>query len=98
MDCSSPISANTAENTDRELPSSAGGISPHIAIRVSKPMVFRVTVLPPVLGPVMTRVSKAAPSSTSMGTTFCGSISGWRAWRSRIRPSSVRRGQTAFIL
>ena len=38
----------------------AGMCRPHCAMRVSRPMVFSVTVLPPVLGPVMTRVSKSA--------------------------------------
>ena len=42
-------------------------------------MVFSVTVLPPVFGPVMISVSKSLPSRTLMGTTFFRSISGWRA-------------------
>lgn len=35
--------------------SPTGTCSPDYAIRVSRPTVFRVTVLPPVLGPVLTR-------------------------------------------
>ena len=43
-----------------------------LPISVNSPTVFKHTVLPPVLGPVMTRRSKFLPSSTSIGTTFCG--------------------------
>ena len=46
-------------------------------------MVFRVTVLPPVLGPVMTRVSNRSPSSRSLGTAFFLSMRGCRARRRR---------------
>ena len=42
-------------------------------------MVFKVTVLPPVLGPVMMRVSKSVPRRTVMGTTLLRSMSGCRA-------------------
>ena len=45
-------------------------------------MVFSVTVLPPVLGPVMTSVSNSSPSSTSMGTAVSFAKSGCRALRS----------------
>ena len=57
MDCSSPMSASTRWQTRTVLPSPTGIWSPHWAMRVSRPMVFKVTVLPPVLGPVITRVS-----------------------------------------
>ena len=43
--------------TETKLPSDTGIISPHMVMRVSSPTVFIVTVLPPVLGPVMIRVS-----------------------------------------
>ena len=97
MDCSSPISASTVRNTDTVLPSRTGGSKPHMVIKVNKPIVFKVTVLPPVLGPVITSVSKLPPSSTSIGTTFLGSINGCLALFSTIRPSSVTRGTDAFI-
>ncbi len=58
--------------------------------RQAGPAVFRVTVLPPVLGPVMISWRLAPSSSTLMGTTDwplgfrLRSRSGWRAlWRSR---------------
>ena len=80
------------------LPSATGSISPHIAIRVIRPSVFKVTVLPPVLGPVMTSVLNSFPKLTSIGTTFCGSISGWRAFFRSISPVSKIFGTVAFIL
>ena len=61
MDCSSPMSESTWSKTITELPSSTGMWRPHWAMRVNRPMVLRVTVLPPVLGPVITRVSKSPP-------------------------------------
>ena len=79
MLCSSPISAKTFENIATRLPSSVGIISPHIVIRVKSPIVLRVTVLPPVLGPVITSVSYSLPNSTVIGTTARALISGWRA-------------------
>ena len=74
--CSSPMSTNTFLYTEMLLFSATGSIRPHIAIRVSRPIVFKVTVLPPVFGPVMTRVLKSLPRLTSIGTTFSGSING----------------------
>ena len=98
MLCSSPMSASTVPNTESSLLSLAGIIRPHIAIRVRSPSVFKDTVLPPVFGPVITSVSNAIPSSISVGTTFCGSISGWRASLSFIFPLSFNTGVLAFIL
>ena len=72
MLCSSPISARMWLNTGRLLPSAAGMCRPHWFMAASRPMVFSETVLPPVLGPVMTRVSKLSPSSTLMGTALAG--------------------------
>ena len=98
MLCSSPMSARIWRNTATRLPSPAGIIRPHMAIRVSRPMVFRATVLPPVLGPVMMRVSNSTPKVMSVGTTFSlamrGCLAAWRA----IFPSSPTWGTTAFIL
>ena len=70
MLCSSPMSARMCEKTGRRLPSAAGMCRPHWCIAAKSPIVLIETVLPPVLGPVMTRVSKLSPSSTSMGTAF----------------------------
>ena len=76
IDCSSPMSANTLSNTASSVPRSAGTCKPACAISVNRPTVFSVTVLPPVLGPVMTSVVNSAPSHMSDGTTFSGSSSG----------------------
>ena len=97
MLCSSPMSTSTRPNTDISLSSAAGIIIPHMAIRVRSPMVFSVTVLPPVLGPVMTRVSKSLPSLISVATTFLGSIRGCRAFFRSIFPLSLSTGSLAFI-
>ena len=80
MDCSSPMSARTRSKTRTALPSEAGIWRPHWAMRVSKPMVFKVTVLPPVLGPVMTRVSKPSPRDRSLATAVFLSSRGCRAF------------------
>ena len=76
MLCSSPMSANTEEKMLTALRSSQGICRPHCVIRQRRPSVFKLTVLPPVFGPVMTSVSKLRPSSMSMGTAFAGSSSG----------------------
>ena len=59
--CSSPISANISSNTAMSECSSAGILSPACAISVRSPTVFKETVLPPVLGPVMIRRLKSVP-------------------------------------
>ena len=58
---------------------------PGLRHQASSPTVFRATVLPPVLGPVMSRTRKSSPSSRVIGTTVCWSSSGCRALSSRIR-------------
>ena len=60
-------------------------------------MVFKVTVLPPVLGPVMIMESKSVPRRTEMGTTVLGSMSGCRALRSSTLPFSFMIGSPARI-
>ncbi len=97
MLCSSPISARIWSKTDTSLPSPAGIISPHMAISDKSPTVFRATVLPPVLGPVMIRVSKLFPRLISVGTTFSLCIKGCRAACSSVTPSSRTVGVTAFM-
>ena len=89
MLCSSPTSASTRSNTCTALWSPAGMCRPHWAIRHSSPRVFSVTVLPPVLGPVMTSVSYAPPSATVTGTALAGSSRGCRA-RFRSMPPRFR--------
>ena len=61
---------------DRQLPSPAGMCNPHSAIKVKSPTVLSVTVLPPVLGPVIIIVSKSDPKRREIGTTVLESIKG----------------------
>ena len=63
IDCSSPMSANTSRKMGRRLPGAAGMCSPAWCMSASRPSVRRVTVLPPVFGPVTTsaRVPVAQP-------------------------------------
>ena len=59
--CSSPISAYIFLNTAISEWSRAGMNKPDCAISVRSPTVFKETVLPPVLGPVMIRSLKSVP-------------------------------------
>ena len=93
IDCSSPISQNIPSKYDSS-PLSAGMNIPHIAITVISPTSLSVTVLPPVLGPVIKSISLF--NSIDTGTTFVGSMSGCLAFDSFIFPSSVKEGKTAF--
>ena len=80
MDCSSPMSASTRSKIRTVESDPVGMCRPHWAMRVSRPMVFKVTVSPPVLGPVIIRVSKRSPSSRSLATAVFLSSRGWRAF------------------
>ena len=42
----------------------------------NSPIVFKVTVFPPVFGPVIIRLEKSLPNSTEIGTTLAESIKG----------------------
>ena len=77
---SSPMSANTLSNTYILEFSSAEMFKPEHAIQVSKPIVFKETVLPPVFGPVISSVEKSCPTFNEIGTTLFSSIKGWRAF------------------
>ena len=55
-------------------------LSPLHAIQVKSPMVFNVTVFPPVLGPVISNIEKLLPKSTVIGTTLFASINGCLAF------------------
>ena len=90
MDCSSPMSASTRSKIRTVESDPVGMCRPHWAMRVSRPMVFKVTVLPPVLGPVIIRVSKRSPSSRSLATAFFRSSRGCRAFRRRKYRSDSR--------
>ena len=57
MLCSSPISAKTpSKNPILEFSEAGIGI-PESAIKVKSPAVFKATVLPPVFGPVISKIS-----------------------------------------
>ena len=75
-DCSSPISTSTSSKTGNCDPSCAGICRPDCAMIPIRPTVFRATVLPPVFGPVTTRICDRNPRCTSIGTTFRGSGAG----------------------
>ena len=78
IDCSSPMSAKTSRMTGRREPGAAGMCRPDWCISASRPSVRSATVLPPVLGPVMTSARKSVPSRMSIGTTR-PVRPGWRA-------------------
>ena len=96
IDCSSPMSAKRVRNTGSVEPAAAGMCSPACAISASSPAVFSATVLPPVLGPVMSSTRAGGASTMSTGTgvvarrsaassrrsTTAWMSSGWRASRS----------------
>ena len=56
MLCSSPMSAKTCSKTESLRAFVRGDRQPACAISVSRPVVFSETVLPPVFGPVTTRM------------------------------------------
>ena len=68
IDCSSPMSANTARKAVTREPGAAGTYRPAFAISASSPAVFSATVLPPVLGPVITSTDCGGTIRISTGT------------------------------
>ena len=95
--CSSPISTRIWRKTDTWLPSATGSINPHIAIADNKPIVFSVTVLPPVLGPVIIKVSNSFPNTISVGTTVSRLSKGCLACLNCMIPVWFNCGIVAFI-
>ncbi len=71
IDCSSPMSAKTERNTG-SVAAAAGTCSPACAISASRPAVLIATVLPPVLGPVISRTRVGGSITMSVGTTSAG--------------------------
>ncbi len=102
MDCASPMSARKAVKTGK-LAAVAGMGKPAWAIMASKAVVLSVTVLPPVLGPLMMSWRSAAVSSRVSGMTLPPearrrfSSSGWRP-ASRCRRSGVMAGSHAVVV
>ena len=97
IDCSSPISDRTFLKTLRRVRGDAGMGIPAWARSVKSPMVFRVTVFPPVLGPVITTTRWGSPMEMVMGTARSPK-SGCRTSRSSSGPRSLSSGITAFSL
>ena len=63
------MSASTSSKIGNCEPSPAGTCSPDWAMMASRPTVLSATVLPPVFGPVTTRIRKRTPRLRSIGTT-----------------------------
>ena len=63
--------------------------SPHWAIRQLRATVLMATVLPPVLGPVITTPSTPSPMENCKGTQTFLSISGCLAFRRQMRLSAT---------
>ena len=90
------MSAKTLSKTNTLLFSLAGIFKPDIAIRTINPVVFKVTVFPPVLGPVITSVLKFIPKFILIGTTTELSIKGCRAFIKLTSLFLFNRGLVAF--
>ena len=68
IDCSSPMSLRILETIISSLSADAGiGIIDWV-ISVSRPIVFSVTVFPPVFGPVITTIRESLPRESEIGT------------------------------
>ena len=80
IDCSSPISAKTLSKAATDELLSHGMFNPDFAISVISPTVFKLTVLPPVFGPVIISDVYSSPSSSVVGTTLSFGINGCLAF------------------
>ena len=68
------------------------------AITHKSPTVFKATVFPPVLGPVIIRQEKSIPNLMLIGTTTLAGINGWRAFCKDIIFLLSKIGSVASIL
>ncbi len=95
MDCSSPMSACTPRKTGSFVPGPTGGTTPLWVRREMRPIAFRSTVFPPVLGPEMRSVRSPCSIRRSKGTTASSRArrSGWRPCTTTY--SSVPAGSTS---
>ena len=84
--CSSPMSAKIFLKMPVALPSLTGTNKPDWIISVNNPIVLSVTVLPPVLGPVITITLISGRNTISLATAFFGSKSGCLAFNKEIGP------------
>ena len=73
MDCSSPISAKRDLKTGSRVPSFAGRGKPVWFNRAKRAKVLRLTVFPPVFGPVIMRTLFSSRNFMSIGTAFSAS-------------------------
>ena len=74
IDCSSPMSLRTFAAIASSESGEAGMGMTDWVISVNSPIVFKVTVFPPVLGPVITVIRVWPPRESEIGTTlFSGS-------------------------
>ncbi len=64
------MSAKTLSNTYMLELGATGILRPLQAMQVNRPIVLSVTVLPPVFGPVITKVLKFCPKETEIGTAI----------------------------
>ena len=76
----------------------AGKKKPHAAIIQNSPTIFRVTVLPPVFGPLINKKRYSSPKDRVTGTTFFGSIKGCLPCLTTIFPTAFTVGLTARSL
>src|SRR5919201_1543649 len=84
------------EHGHRELRSLGGSWRPAAAMSARSPVVFNVTGLPPVFGPVTTSARYPSPIATETGTT-CSPRSGCRASMRSTRASATSRGRAASM-
>ena len=70
MLCSSPMSAKSSSMRPSTEPSAAGMGNPIHPRITQTPAVLRATVLPPVLGPVITSILNLSPQLMSIGTAL----------------------------
>ena len=95
IDCSSPMSAKISWKMATRLPLSAKIGRPDWAISCASPSVLSMTVLPPVLGPVMTMAVRSSSKCKSLATGL--TKRGWRTLSSCSVWLSLIFGITAFL-
>ncbi len=70
IDCSSPMSAKRELNTGSLVPSFAGSGNPVWFKSAKRANVFKLTVFPPVFGPVIIKTLFSGRNFISIGTAF----------------------------
>ena len=95
MLCSSPISQYTPSKIARSA-DFAGTYIPVIASKTNNPTSFKVTVFPPVLGPVIRSILSSPFIESETGTTFLPSMRGCLPALMRTTPLVLTLGLLAF--